>query len=60
MADLWKAIAHNNNWLKARGFEMLTTTTRNSGEMTTSSSNTLLQKLVQEWIISKMRLGKMD
>lgn len=32
MAELWEAIALNNNYIKSRNLELLTTTTRNSGE----------------------------
>jgi hypothetical protein len=42
---VWKSIALGNNLLDGKGVKMLTTTTRNSGEMTTSLTNTFLSKM---------------
>lgn len=57
MSELWDAIALNNNWIKNKNLEVLTKTTRNSGEKTTSSTNTLLQYLLSTWVLQeKMKL----
>lgn len=60
LTDLWCAIAHNNNWIKTFGFQMLTTTTRNSGEQTTSSQNTLLSHLLAEWALRETGCKKIS
>lgn len=58
MAQLWEAIALNNNYIKSRNLELLTTTTRNSGEQTTSLTNTLLSMLLAEWALTRTNLLK--
>lgn len=37
---------------------MLTTTTRNSGEQTTSLTNTEISALLVEWVIDELKLNK--
>lgn len=46
-ANLWRAIALNNNVIQTQsGCEFATITTRNSGEQTTSLTNTLLNQVL--------------
>lgn len=37
---------------------MLTTTTRNSGEQTTSLTNTFLSAMLVEWVIDELKLNE--
>lgn len=46
-AEVWRSIAHNVNWIKGKSVQSIQTCCRNSGEMTTSLSNTA----ISYWLI---------
>jgi len=54
---VWEAISHNPNFIKTRNAIFLMALCRNSGEMTTSSTNTLLTKLAIMWSAKKAKIA---
>lgn len=52
--SLWEAIVLNNNYIKTPCLQLLTTTTRNSGEMDTSEGNTDLSRHIWMWAMEKV------